>query len=313
MNIFLTLLISSSLTWWITKLLIKPFKRLIPDLPNERSAHNQIKPRGGGISFISINFLLAIIFNQNNFVFLLPLSLISILDDFFNVSRSLRFITQILTACYLLFFSPYFELIMQIDYIAIRIIVFTLIVFGSAAIINFCNFMDGIDGILTGSILIILISFSLLISGNIWPLIGSLFGFLCWNWKPSKIFMGDIGSNFLGGVLVWTILNTENIKYSFGLILIASPILVDPLICLIRRFIQNQNIFKAHSLHLYQRLNKGGLDHAQISIIYILSSLGISIAFFLGGLFYGIFIAMCIYTFGFWLDKSKAIPFFEKS
>ena len=40
---------------------------------------------------------------------------------------------------------------------------FTLIVFGSAAIINFCNFMDGIDGILTGSILIILISVLLVI------------------------------------------------------------------------------------------------------------------------------------------------------
>ena len=111
MNISLILLISASLSWLLTKLLIKPFKELIPDLPNERSAHNQVKPRGGGISFISINFLLAIILNQNNFVFLLPLSLISILDDFFNVSRSLRFITQILTACYLLFFSPYFELI----------------------------------------------------------------------------------------------------------------------------------------------------------------------------------------------------------
>lgn len=303
-------MISASLTWLFTKLLIKPFKKLIPDLPNERSSHYKIKPRGGGISFISINFFLAIILNQNNFVLLLPLSFISLLDDFFNVSRLIRFIAQILTACCLLFFSPYFELLMAIDNILIRFFVFTLIIFGSAAIINFCNFMDGIDGILTGSILIILISFSLLISGNIWPLIGSLFGFLCWNWKPSKIFMGDIGSNFLGGVLVWTILNTENIKYSIGLILIASPILVDPLICLIRRFMQNQNIFKAHSLHLYQRLNKGGLDHAQISIIYILASFCISISIFLGGLLCGIFTAIAIYALGYWLDKKKAIPFF---
>ena len=100
-----------------------------------------------------------------------------------------------------------------------------------------------------------------------------------------KIFMGDVGSNFLGGVLVWSILNAESIKNSTELLLIASPILLDPLICLIRRLINKQNIFKAHSLHLYQRLNKGGLDHSQISIIYILASLCISISIFIGGFF----------------------------
>ena len=310
MNITSILLISASLTWISTKLLIKPLKKLIPDLPNVRSSHNQIKPRGGGISFILINLFLAIIFNQNNFVYLIPLSLIGLLDDFFNISRLIRFITQIFTAYYLFFSSPYFESIIAIDNFLIKFCLFTLILFGSTAIINFCNFIDGIDGILTGSILIILISFSLLISGSVWPLIGSLFGFIIWNWQPSKIFMGDVGSNFLGGVLVWTILNTQSIQYSFGLFLIASPILADTFICLIRRLINKQNIFKAHSMHLYQRLNKGGLDHAQISIIYILASFCISISIFLGGLLCGILTAIIIYLLGYWLDKKKAIPFF---
>ncbi len=312
MNISLILLISASLTWLSTKLLIKPFKRIIPDLPNERSCHIQIKPRGGGISFILINFFLAIIFNQNNFVYLIPLSLIGLLDDFFNLSRLLRFIVQILTAFYLLFSSPYFESIISIDNFLMRFCILFLIVIGSTAIINFCNFIDGIDGILTGSILITLISFSFLISGSLWPLIGSLFGFIIWNWQPSKIFMGDVGSNYLGGVLVWIILNTQSIQYSLGFLLIASPILADPLTCLIRRLMYKQNIFKAHSLHLYQRLNKGGLDHEQISIIYILASICISVSFILGGLLYGIFTAIVIYLIGFWLDKKKAIPFFNK-
>ena len=312
MNIISILFISAFLTWLSTKLLIKPFKKIIPDLPNERSSHEQIKPRGGGFSFILINLFLAIIFNQNNFVYLIPLSLIGFLDDFSNVSRLIRFIAQILTAYYLLFSSPYFESLMTIDNFLIKCCFFTLIIIGSTAIINFCNFIDGIDGILTGSILIILISFSLLIGGSIWPLIGSLFGFIIWNWQPSKIFMGDVGSNYLGGVLVWTILNTQSLQYSFGLFLIASPILVDPFICLLRRLMHKQNIFQAHSLHLYQRLNKGGLDHEQISIIYILSSLGISLSIFAGGLFYGIFTTLIIIILGFWLDKKKAIPFFSK-
>ena len=172
-----------------------------------------------------------------------------------------------------------------LDNILIRLCLIALIVIGLTAIINFCNFIDGIDGILTGSILVILISYSFLISGALWSLIGSLFGFLIWNWKPSKIFMGDVGSNFLGGVLVWIILNAQTIKNSAALLLIASPILLDPLICLIRRLINKQNIFKAHSMHLYQRLNKGGLDHSQISIIYILASFCISISIFWGAYF----------------------------
>lgn len=309
MNIISILLISASFTWLLTKLLIKPFKKIIPDFPNDRSSHNQIKPRGGGISFILINFFLAIIFNQNNFVYLIPLSLIGFLDDFSSVSRLNRFFIQILTAYYLLFSSPYFQLLFFLDNTVIRLCLIALIVIGLTAIINFCNFIDGIDGILTGSILVILISYSFLISGALWPLIGSLFGFLIWNWKPSKIFMGDVGSNFLGGVLVWAILNAQTIQYSASLLLIASPILLDPLICLIRRLINKQNIFKAHSMHLYQRLNKGGLDHSQISIIYILASFCISISIIFGGLIYGSFTAIVIYSLGYWLDKKKAIPF----
>ena len=58
--------------------------------------------------------------------------------------------------------------------------------------------MDGIDGILTLTIIVILISTTLISTASIWVLIGSLIGFLFWNWSPSKIFMGDIGSCFLG-------------------------------------------------------------------------------------------------------------------
>ena len=41
--------------------------------------------------------------------------------------------------------------------------------------------------------------------------------------------MGDSGSNFLGGTLIWILLNTNNINESIGLLFIASPIIIDPL------------------------------------------------------------------------------------
>ena len=126
--------------------------------------------------------------------------------------------------------------------------------------------MDGIDGILTSCMIVIFVSSSFIIFDSIWGLIGSLIGFLFWNWNPSKIFMGDIGSNFLGGVLIWIILNTTSINNSLALILISLPLILDPLICLLIRFLNKENIFNPHSKHLYQRLVKGGLSHQMVAI-----------------------------------------------
>ena len=52
--------------------------------------------------------------------------------------------------------------------------------------------------------------------------------------EPIKIFMGDIGSNFLGSLIVWVLLNTNSSYNSIGLLFIAAPLLLDPFICLFR-------------------------------------------------------------------------------
>ena len=134
-------------------------------------------------------------------------------------------------------------------------------------------------------------------------------GFLFWNWSPSKIFMGDVGSNFLGGTLIWIFLNTTSIYDSIGLLVIAGPILIDPFICLIRRFISKENIFEAHNLHLYQRLCKGSLNHQKVSLIYMFSIIFIGISFFIGGIKFEIVSFISIIIFGYWLDKRYAQPF----
>ena len=57
--------------------------------------------------------------------------------------------------------------------------------------------MDGLDGLVSGCMFII-ISTSFYLFGLNWlvPLLGSLLAFLFWNWEPSKLFMGDVGSTF---------------------------------------------------------------------------------------------------------------------
>ncbi len=309
MFFFVVVIFNFLVTWFITKLIINPFKKKLPDIPNKRSAHNLIKPRGGGISFISSNLISASIFGHNSFAILLPLSLIGLLDDIFNINKWYRLIIQLITSYFLLFSSDYFDLINKINIPILKIIAILITILVLTGLINFCNFMDGIDGVLTGSMLIVLLSSTLIIFGSTFGLIGSLFGFLIWNWKPSKIFMGDIGSNFLGGILVWILLNASSIEHSVSLLLIATPIIFDPLICILRRLINKQDIFNAHSLHLYQRLSKNKIDHDKVSILYIISSLFISISYFIGGLKISIISFLMILIFGFWLDKKYAVAF----
>ena len=309
MNISLAIFFNFILSWFFTKLFIKPFKKFIPDIPNERSSHKFIKPRGGGLSFILANIIVINIFEQVNFVFLLPLSLTGFIDDFFNISRFSRLFIQIATSSFILFNSNYTNLIQINNDLIIEFILLGSIIFICTGIINFCNFMDGIDGILSGSFITIYIFSTFLLSESLWGIAGALIGFLLWNWQPSKIFMGDVGSNFLGGTLIWILLNTNTMNDSIGLFFIASPILIDPLICLIRRFIARKNIFEAHNMHLYQRLNKGGLNHQQVSLIYIFSIIFIGISFLIGGFTIEIISFLLILIFGLWLDIKYAKPF----
>jgi len=104
---------------------------------------------------------------------------------------------------------------------------------------------------------------------NLTLLLGSLLTFLFWNWPPAKIFMGDVGSNFLGIYFVANMLQLPKSEI-IGLFLIGSPLFGDALITLIRRFFSRQNIFNAHRQHLYQRLCLGELSKKKVCIIYFL-------------------------------------------
>ena len=168
MNIALILITNFILSWTLTKFLIKPFKKIIPDIPNKRSSHNLIKPRGGGLSFLITNLITSNIFNQVNFLSLMPLSLTGFADDFYNISREFRIVIQLTTSFFILFESNYLDFIQNINNFGAEFLIITLIIFISTGVINFCNFMDGIDGILSGTILTFYLFAALIISNSIW-------------------------------------------------------------------------------------------------------------------------------------------------
>ena len=155
----------------------------------------------------------------------------------------------------------------------IPIIFQLLVIFAGSGIINFTNFMDGIDGLVAGCMLIILLSLYILKVDELLPLIAGLLAFLLWNWSPSKIFMGDSGSTFLGGIFFGVLLKLHDPITLIGVLLISTPLLGDAAICVIKRFFAGKNIFKAHRSHLYQRLQRAGFSHTKVSTIYILGTL----------------------------------------
>ena len=91
--------------------------------------------------------------------------------------------------------------------------------------------------------------------------------------------MGDIGSTFLGAYFVANLLQFKNINEIIRNIANCKSSLWGCFIYYFRRLFSNQNIFKAHRQHLYQRLYLGKLSKKQVAILYILQSLLIGIVF----------------------------------
>ena len=140
-------------------------------------------------------------------------------------------------------------------------------------------------------------------------LLASLGSFLTWNWPPAKIFMGDTGSTFLAAINLGLISLSNNLSDAIGLTLILTPCLIDPFVCVIRRYLHNQNIFEAHCLHLYQRLKQSGLNESYISLIYIFSTILLSITFLNFGLLATFIVSIIIIMLGFYLDQNVALSF----
>ena len=309
MKSLFVVLINFIISYVFTKLIIKPFKKLLPDIPNKRSSHEVTKPRGGGVTFFLSNYVTSLFIGQNSFLFLVPLSLISFFDDFKDISKILRFSTQLLTASFIFFSSNYFVFLKNNTSLFSQMLIIFLLIISSTALINFFNFMDGIDGLLSSSTLIFLITTIPFINGSVNGIIGSLAGFLVWNWSPSKIFMGDVGSNFLGGLVVWTLFNTNDMQHSICLLLVLLPLLLDPIICLIKRILLRKNIFKPHSMHLYQRLVKGGFSHGKVALLYAFATSSLSLSLLIGGLKLEIIATIITIIIGVKLNEKYAAKF----
>ena len=298
-------------TYFFLKVSIPFLLVLAPDKPNKRSSHNTITPGSGGVSFVFTTLLLALIQGEFQWFLCLPIAVVGLIDDRFNLSASIRFFIQFLFVNFLIQQSDLFNNIFENNLLIINFIIWLISNLIFIGIINFINFMDGIDGLVAGSMIFIVLTTSVILNQNFYGLISALLAFLFWNWSPSKVFMGDVGSTFLGGFIVSVLTNASNIEFSILIFISCMPLLFDALVCLLRRFLDNQNIFEPHKLHLYQRLVQNGWSHSLVSSFYIGWSAILSLACISKNIITIFISIISLFLCGFYLNKIHAKPFFS--
>ena len=227
------------------------------DHPNDRSSHVAPTPRGGGIAMVVAycGGLVAL-----HAVGVLPTSslaaalgaggliaMIGFADDHQHVAPLLRLAVHFAAALWALYWVGG----EQATWFA------AIIVLGLVWATNLFNFMDGIDGIAALETATVAAGGALLswaaLPGAPWaaPLLlaAACTGFLAWNFPPAKIFMGDVGSGFLG--ISIGVLALASGLYWAWLILI-SAFVVDATFTLFRRVARRERVHHAHRSHAYQ-------------------------------------------------------------
>ncbi len=302
-------LTSFSATYAAIYFLLPVLRKYLLDIPNSRSSHSLKTPSGGGVAFVIVSAVVMFISGNYLPIICLPLALIGFLDDIFNVNFIIRYFIQFVVALLIIGNSNVFENIGISTEIAPIILIYLFLAFFITSIINFSNFMDGADGLLSSSLIIIFIIDAIKIDSSVFILVGALLAFLKWNWHPANLFMGDAGSTFLGAMLIGISLYAENLEVSLMTLMPAIPLLLDAAVCVVRRFFAKEKIFEAHSLHLFQRLYQSGWSHSKISIYYLLSTSFVGITVLLNS-WSLIFASLgTIIIFAFYLDQKVAIPF----
>ena len=324
-NILLIILSTTFFSWLLLRIFVPCFGRQLLDLPNARSSHSRPTPRGGGISFVIVSSVSSAMKLFSGYgaasaavpLLAFPLAIVGLLDDRLSLPASWRYGIQLLTAALMLSISPLVKRFVLANLCSswLLLAALALLVIAVTAVINFTNFMDGLDGLVAGcmAVTIATLASALHVTWPLWALVGSLFGFLLWNWSPAKVFMGDVGSTFLGAVFAGLILQSPSWPEAFGYLLVATPLLGDACLCVPRRLLAGQRVFEAHRLHLFQRLQQAGWSHTRVSLTYILATAVLALAMLAGGWHWVFGLAVLEFFAGVWLDQRVAVRFAEAS
>lgn len=259
------------------------------DVPVSRSAHSRPVPVGGGVSIAAL-ILLVIAYcywtgqiPANEFAALmagLAIACIGIVDDVKQLDVRWRIPAQFLASGYVVYCLGD---VPAIDFGLFNfpesMLLNVLAVFALVWLLNLFNFMDGIDGIAATELIAVnLVSLIIVINSDaVLTLLSASFaavaaGFLLWNWAPAKIFMGDVGSSFIGftlGVMaLLSLLHGSMTVWTWVLLL--GVFIVDATLTLFVRFRRRQRWYEGHASHAYQNAARHYKSHAKVTIAILL-------------------------------------------
>jgi len=251
--------------------------RSLIDIPNERSSHAIPTPRGGGLAIVITYLITLVILVLTNelsspyfwamFVAGGGVALMGFVDDHGHIAARWRLLTHFVASGLILFwlgglpalsvFGVDIDLGVAGDLLAVISLVWWL---------NLYNFMDGIDGLAAVETLTISLSAVMLLwlggtSGTeaacllLLLLAASVLGFLFWNKPPAQIFMGDVGSTFLGFMLGLLAIVTiiQGLLSPWVWLILGGAFIVDATVTLLRRMLKGERWFEAHRSHAYQK------------------------------------------------------------
>lgn len=246
--------------------------------PNERSSHANPTPRGGGIGIWMALIFVGIFVIKDVFFTLIAATagLFGLLEDLLTLPVRFRLAVQLVISTSLVYlFSG-----LPTSWVALVLFLFWLIFITGTA--NFYNFMDGINGIagLTGVVGFGLMAFFSFFMTNepgvalmSIAVLTACLGFLPFNFPNAKVFMGDVGSIFLGFVFASFVAKLSlDISIFICLIMFLCTFYADAVVTIFYRLRRGENLMKAHRSHLYQYVsNELKLPHWIVSIIYAIA------------------------------------------
>ena len=280
------------------------------DVPNARSSHQAPTPRGGGLAVVlaaSLGFTALWWFGRIDLRLWLALvgggtavAGIGLCDDRRPVAAGVRLAAHLAIAAAVLgVLGGLPPLAVGTRTLDLGLAGNVLGVLTIAWTVNLFNFMDGIDGIAAGEAVFIAASVAVLGAGFApapallagVPAAALLFaaaglGFLSWNWPPARIFLGDVGSGYLGFVIaVLAIAHGRSLSQApWVWLTLGAAFFADASATLLRRLARSESPHHAHRTHAYQWLARRWRGHRPVTVALLLGNLVLSLPLAVWGL-----------------------------
>ncbi|WP_148278046.1 glycosyltransferase family 4 protein [Desulfobacula toluolica] len=269
------------------------------DIPNGRSSHKTSTPTIGGVAIVFTFFfsMLLIYFVEDKpmiteryflgFTFSsLLIAGMSLYDDLKQKAFYIRLLTHVVAVIIVMSFGIIIHEVnfgynlLFVNNNSLGMIGYFITFWWIMGMINAYNFMDGLNGMAGGNAIIATVFFCIISfsQGSNFTYIVSytlgagVLGFLVFNFPKGKLFMGDVGSTFLG--FTFAVLSIIASLYdSAHTSLLVIPLLFfhfiyDTFFTFLRRLFKGENVFQAHRTHLYQLFNRMGYKHVTVTGFY---------------------------------------------